>query len=125
MMSDKINASGNINIGGSINQVYGGVNTGNIINISGSGYDSEQNHTLAEAVAEIQRLLKQLEETNPVATPHEQAAYINIAVRPELKQRVIVALKQGGEAAMEQLLLENKYLKVVKAIVQGWLQLGG
>lgn len=39
-------------------------------------YPSSQKQDLAEAAAEIQRLLKQLEETNPTATEKQKEAYI-------------------------------------------------
>lgn len=78
--------------------------------------------SLAEAAVEIQKLLEQLEKTNPTATESEQIAYVNIATKPELKQRAIAALQQGGETALDEFVLENKYLKVVKAIAKGWLQ---
>ena len=94
-----------------------GVNKG-VININAS----ERQKTLAESAAEIQRLLKQLEETNPSATEPEQVAYVNLATKPDFKQRAIGALKEGGEVAIEEFFLENKYLKVGKAIVKGWLQ---
>lgn len=87
-------------------------------NINPSG----QRQTLAEAAAEIQRLLKQLEETNSTATDAEQIAYVNISTKPDFKQRAIAALKEGGETAIEEFFLENKYLKVGKAIIKGWLQ---
>jgi hypothetical protein len=77
---------------------------------------------LAEAAAEIQRLLQQLKKTNPTATEHEQVAYINVATNPSIKQRTVEALKAGGESAMDEFVLENKYLKVGKAIIKGWLQ---
>ncbi|AUT04452.1 hypothetical protein CLI64_21425 [Nostoc sp. CENA543] len=84
----------------------------------------EKKQTLAEAACEIQRLLKQLEETNPAATEPEQIVYVNVATKPDLKQRTIAALKEGGETAIEEFFLENKYLKVGKAIIKGWLQGG-
>lgn len=114
-----------------------GHNEGIIINDNGSltgkniavGRDATINQTnnvtqkpLAEAAAEIQKLLKQLEETNPTATEAQQIAYVNIATEPELKQRAIAALQQGGETAIDEFVLENKYLKVIKAIAKGWLQ---
>jgi len=78
--------------------------------------------TLFETVTEIQRLLKQLEQTNPTATEPEQVAYINIATNSDLKQRAIAALKAGGETAFDEYVLESKWLKVVKSIAKGWLQ---
>ena len=41
---------------------------------------------------------------------------------PSLKQRTIAALRAGGGTAIDEFFLENKYLKVGKAIVQAWLQ---
>ncbi len=86
---------------------------------------SESQKTLAEAAAEIQDLLKQLEENNPTATEPEQVAYVNIATKPDLKKRVIAALKEGGDTAIDEFILENKHLKVVKAVVKGWLDPNG
>ncbi|MCL2937925.1 MAG: hypothetical protein MGU50_15835 [Trichodesmium sp. MAG_R02] len=37
---------------------------------------------------------------------------------PSLKQRTIAALRAGGRTAIDEFFLENKYLKVGKAIVQ-------
>jgi hypothetical protein len=76
---------------------------------------------LDEAVTEIQRLLKQLEETNPTADESEKIAYINIATKPALKQRVIAALRSSGETAIDELVLEDKYLNVGKAVLKGWI----
>jgi hypothetical protein len=83
---------------------------------------SESKKTLTEAAAEIRELLKQLEENNPTATEAEQVTYINIATKPDLKKRAIAALKEGGDTAIDEFILENKYLKVVKAVVKGWIQ---
>jgi hypothetical protein len=79
---------------------------------------------LAEAAAEIQDLLKQLEKSNPNATELEQASYITI-VKPAIKERVIAALKEGGETAIDEFVLDNKYLKVIKSIVKSWMQSSG
>ncbi len=76
---------------------------------------------LNEAVTEIQRLLKQLEETNPTTDEAEKIAYINIATKPGLKQRVIMALRSSGETAIDELVLEDKYLNVGKAVLKGWI----
>lgn len=82
----------------------------------------EPRKTIAETAAEIQELLKQLEQSNPTATEPEQVTYINIATKPDLKKRAIAALKEGGETAIDEFILENKYLKIVKAVLKGWLQ---
>jgi hypothetical protein len=109
------------------NVVGGVVSTGNVggnisINSVNSVASSEPKQTLAEAADEIQKLLAQLEKTNPNATELQQVSYIEIATKPDLKQRAIAALKEGGETAIEEFFLENKYLKVGKAVVKGWLQ---
>ena len=91
-------------------------------NVTSTSYGTAQKQSLAEAAAEIQRLLKQLEETNPTATETEQVAYLNIATKPDIKKRTIAALKEAGETAIDEFVLENKYLKIVKAAVKGWLQ---
>jgi hypothetical protein len=85
---------------------------------------SEQKQTLAEAAEEIQQLLRQLEQTNPSATRSDMIAYINDETTPSLKRRTSSALKSCGEAAIDEFVLENKFLKVIKATVKGWLEAG-
>jgi|GEM_PF-5980738 len=83
----------------------------------------EQNKkTLAEAAAEIQDLLKQLEQNNPTATESEQITHINDETTPKFKRRVTGALQAAGETAIDEFILENKYLKVAKAAIKGWLE---
>jgi hypothetical protein len=111
--------SRSIRIGGNVG---GDVTLGNKNVNSFNTYNSQERQTLAEAADEIQRLLKQLEETNPSATEAEKVGYVNIATKPDLKQRTVAALKAGGEKAIDEFVLENKYLKIGKAVVKGWLQ---
>ncbi|WP_017313969.1 hypothetical protein [Mastigocladopsis repens] len=87
-------------------------------------YAPEQKQTLAEAAAQIQQLLKQLEQTNPAATEAEKIAYVNDKTTPSFKRRVTGALQASGETAIDEFILENKYLKVAKAAVKGWFQPG-
>jgi hypothetical protein len=82
---------------------------------------SEKKQTLSEAAVEIQRLLKQLEQTNPHATEAEKLTYINDETTPSFKRRVVGALQAGGEAAIEEF-LDNPYVNVGKAAVKGWIQ---
>jgi hypothetical protein len=82
---------------------------------------SEQKQTLAEAAAEIQRLLKQLEQTNPNATEIDRVTYVNDETTPSFKRRVVGALQAGGEAAIEEF-LDNPYVNVSKAVVKGWIK---
>ncbi|WP_293150358.1 MULTISPECIES: hypothetical protein [unclassified Microcoleus] len=110
------------------------VNQGDIYNIGQAGaagkyasshnntfVQSEQKVTLAEAAAEIQKLLKQLDIDNPTATKDEKIAYVNDATNPDIKKRAIAALKAGGETAIEEF-LANPYVNVGKAIIKGWIQ---
>jgi hypothetical protein len=96
------------------------VNHSEIDNSFNQSTDNEK--TLAEAAAEIQELLKQLEMTNPTATEADKITYVNIATKPALKQRVISALKEGTNTAIDEFIMDSKYLKVVKAVIQGWFQ---
>ncbi|HAZ49398.1 MAG TPA: hypothetical protein DDW76_06935 [Cyanobacteria bacterium UBA11369] len=81
----------------------------------------QQKKSLAEAAAEIQQLLKQLEKTNPNATELEKIDYVNDETTPSFKRRVVGALQAGGEAAIEEF-LDNPYVNVGKAIVKGWIK---
>jgi t-SNARE complex subunit (syntaxin) len=83
-------------------------------------HSSEQKKTLAESAAEIQKLLKQLEATNPTATEAEKVAYINDETSANFKRRAIGALQAGGEAAIEEF-LDNPYVNLGKAIIKGWI----
>ncbi|MFB2922531.1 MULTISPECIES: hypothetical protein [Aerosakkonema] len=82
---------------------------------------SEQKKTLEEAASEIQKLLKQLEKTNPTATQSEQIAYVNDETTPSFKRRVVGALQAGGETAIEEF-LDNSYFNTIKATIKGWLK---
>jgi DnaJ-domain-containing protein 1 len=82
-------------------------------------YAPEQKQTLAEAAAEIQQLLKQLEQTNPSATEAEKKAYVTASVPPTLRARTVSALKAGGKEALKEL-LDNPYVNIGVAIVEGW-----
>lgn len=84
----------------------------------------ESKKTLAEAALEIQQLLKQLEQTNPTATDLEKITYVNEETSLGFKRRVVGAFQATGEAAIDEFILENKYLKVAKAAIKGWLQPG-
>jgi hypothetical protein len=87
--------------------------------------NSEQKQNLAKDAAEILNLLKSLEQTNPTAIETEQVAYVNDETTPNFKRRVTGALQASGETAIDEFILENKYLKVAKAAVKGWLQPSG
>jgi uncharacterized protein YjbI with pentapeptide repeats len=82
-------------------------------------YDQEQKQSLAEAALEIQHLLKQLEATNPQATEAEKKVFITKETTLNFRQRAVNALRCGGKAAIEEF-LDNHYVNVVLAIIEGW-----
>lgn len=78
-----------------------------------------QKQTLAEAAAEIQELLKQLEETNPTATEAEQKAFVTAAIEPTRREGFLSALQAGWKEAIQEF-LDNPYLNVGIATLEGW-----
>ena len=74
---------------------------------------------LAEASAEIQRLLQQLWQANPNATLEQKRAFVDIGVSSILKQRAVDAFKFGGRAIIEKV-LDNPNINVGIAIIEGW-----
>jgi len=92
---------------------------GNITN-----YTTEQKQNLAQAAAEIQQLLTQLEQTNPTTTRAQKMAVVTKAVdeiekNPTLKARVVGALKSGGVEALKEA-LDHPLVNVFIAAVDGW-----
>ena len=80
---------------------------------------SEQKQTLTEAAQEIQRLLKQLEASNPTATEIEKAEFVTTAIAPNRRQRFLSALNAGWKEIIKEL-LDNSYVNVAIAILEGW-----
>lgn len=77
--------------------------------------------SLAEATAEIQNLLKQLEASNHMATEEEQTAYLSALIPPTKREQLIGLLKAAGSAAIE----EVPYGTVLRALVKGWQRPNG
>ncbi|MDE5081229.1 MAG: hypothetical protein O4859_07870, partial [Trichodesmium sp. St18_bin1] len=101
---------------------------GNIVEKAESGsqvvgtqnnYGSQEKQTLAEAAAEIQKLLKQLELNNPAATDAEKEAFVTASIPPNNRQRFFGALQALGKEALKEL-LDNPYINVGVATVEGW-----
>ena len=82
-------------------------------------HTSPEKQSLAEAAMEIQKLLKVLEQTNPTATEVDRQAFVSAAITPTLKQRAVSALQSGGKTALAEF-LDNPYLNVAIAIIEGW-----
>lgn len=92
--------------------------------VQGNYYAAGQQQSLAQAAAEIQLLLKQLEQIYPTTTTSQQmvvaAEVINrIESNPILKKRVINAVKSGGLAAFEKA-IDNPAGAFIVGAIKGW-----
>lgn len=85
-------------------------------------YAPEQKQMLAEALGEMQKLLKQQEQTNPTATEAQQIEHLNDETSPNFKRRFTSALQAFGETAIDEFVLENKWLKVIKETGKRWMK---
>jgi uncharacterized protein YjbI with pentapeptide repeats len=108
-------------------QIFGGVAG----NVEGNQiiYSPEQQQTLSEAAAEIQKLLDQLSQTYSIDTKAGQMKLASEAIaqiegNPALVQRVLSAGKAGGIAALEQL-LNHPAASFVIAAMEDWQQTKG
>ncbi len=92
-------------------------------------YASEQKPTLAEAAAEIQQLLEQLEKTYPTNTTAEKMVVATKAIEriesdPNWKQRVVRAASEGGLAVFEKAIekaMDNPIGAFIVGAVKGWV----
>ena len=84
---------------------------------------SEQKQTLAEAAQEIQQLLKQLEASNPMASEGQKAEFVTTAIAPNRRQRFLSALNAGWKEIIKEF-LDNSYVNVAIAILEGWKNVG-
>jgi len=89
-------------------------NGNNVIN-----YGNEVKQNLAEAAAEIQDLLNQLEKSNPTASEAEIVAYASEEIKPDLKSRLINAVKVGAMESLEES-IGSANIKLVQAIIKSW-----
>jgi hypothetical protein len=107
-------------IDGKVGEIDKRINVeGNYVGSGTINYGNERRQTLAQAAAEIQDLLQQLEKSNPTASEAEIVAYVNEEIEPDLKSRIVKALKAGGEAALESS-LDSHYVNLMRAILKGW-----
>lgn len=87
-------------------------------------YNYAEQKNLAEAAAEIQQLLKQLEQTYPTATFVEKAAVAAKAIEtiesdPTLKGRVVGALRSAGMEAFKEA-VDHPLVNILAAGIDGW-----
>ncbi|NER03926.1 MAG: hypothetical protein F6K17_15530 [Okeania sp. SIO3C4] len=111
--------------------IYGNIlmNSGDITT---NNYVYEQKQSLAEAAAEIQELLEQLDKsysqdrTSQEMTTSERMTIASEAIQeiernPILKQRIIDTLKDSGTTAFREA-LDNPIANVLVAAFQGWIE---
>lgn len=87
-------------------------------------YELEEKQNLAEAAADIQKLFKQLEATNPTTSETEKLAVVakaaeEIKNNPTLKARIINALKAGGTEAFKEA-VDHPLVNILLATIEGW-----
>jgi hypothetical protein len=88
----------------------------------------EDKKTLAEAAKEIQQLLDQLSLTYPTTTVAEKSkvaakAMEEIEKKPDVKKKVLKALKAGGVAALMEL-TKNPVVNILTPMLQSLLEEG-
>jgi uncharacterized protein YjbI with pentapeptide repeats len=108
------------NIGSNVDTVRDNARVQSILH----NYAPEQRQSLVEAAAEIQALLRQLEQSYPTSTPLERQAVVTEAIRriesnPTLKMRVIGALKKAGTEGIKEL-VDHPLINIFLAAVEGW-----
>lgn len=87
-------------------------------------YNEAKSQNLAEAAAEIQKLLEQLSQTYPTNTSKEKNIVVGEAVerienKPRLKMKVINALKHGGIEAFKEA-VNHPLINILMATIEGW-----
>ena len=97
------------NIGSSLNTGYVAGDVTSEIKDSFNTHNPDQKQKLAEAAAEIQQLLIQLEKSYPTDTTTGKMTVATEAIKqidtnPQLHDRILSALKAGGVQAIAQLL---------------------
>lgn len=90
-----------------------------------NNYLPEQRQNLADAAAEIQQLLQQLEQVYPKATEVEKQSALIVTLQQEIKQnptfkaRLKNALKEGGIEALKVLFAP---IGIPIEMVRGWIE---
>lgn len=93
-----------------------------------NNYSPEQRQTLADAAKEIQELLDQLSQTYSTKTYVEKHAVATKAMeeikkKPNVKKKVLKALKAGGVAALMEL-TKNPVVNILTPMLQSLLEEG-
>ncbi|NET76909.1 MULTISPECIES: hypothetical protein [Okeania] len=120
--NDGVSIKGNITNNG---QIAGGKNSKNHYEVHET-INEDQSKSLAETAAEIQELLKQLEQSNPTKTTAGQMTVATQAIEiiesnPTLKQRVVGTLKSAGTEALKEA-LDHPVANILVAGFEGWMK---
>lgn len=91
-------------------------------------HNNAAKQNLAEAAAEIQQLLTQLEQTYPTETLSQQAVVAEEAIKrieanPTLKERVVGALKSAGVETFKEA-VDHPLVNILLAGIDGWREGG-
>ena len=106
--------------------VTGDMKGGNIIGTQ-YNYPPEQKQNLAEAAKEIQQLLDQLAQTNPILTESNNPIVVAEAIQQEIKrnptfkQRLRSALKAGGIEALKAI-FNHPLINIPIETIKGWIE---
>lgn len=90
-----------------------------------NNYPPEQRQSLADAAAEIQQLLEQLEHNYPNATEIEKHSVLSVTLQQEIKQnptfkaKLKNALKEGGIETLKVLFAP---IGIPIEMVRGWIE---
>lgn len=89
-----------------------------------TNYTQKQEQNIAQAAAQIQQLIQQLEQTNPTTTTSERMTVVAKAVdeiekSPNLKALVIGALKSGSKEALKEA-VDHPLVNILMASIEGW-----
>ena len=121
---DKDTNTTNLNVENMAGALNTGSGTASASDFTQDITNTEAKQTLAEAAAEIQALLKQLEQTAPANSTAEKMLVAVEAVKqiegdPSFKQRVVAALSAGGMKAFEAA-IDHPLAAFLVGAIEGW-----
>ena len=122
-MNESVDKSINLSGGNISNSV---VSTGyakdiviNVKSIGSADARDAAKRQLEQDLQQVQTLLKQLQANNPHAGLTEAQTFLSVGLPKTTKERLLAALVSGGKAAIAEF-LDNAYVNVVVAVIDGW-----
>ncbi len=120
--SSKSNKS--VSVGGNVSGSF--INTGvtsnahvDITDNSGGREVDPQKRQLKQDLQQLKGLLQQLEVNNPQASAQDKQSFLTAGTQLSTRQRLVAAFVASGKAAIEEF-LDNPYVNVVVAAIEGW-----